>query len=114
MYIINQNSAQNHQQETQANSASLLDFIAILITIPSFASNLFDDAIKLCHDIYPEYWQIVAISLIWILGTGVVAVSVMAVLYARVIHSLWIQNNGSVTCLAVINATYTGSILMLV
>ena len=78
--------------------------LATLHTIPSFMSSSFDDRIKLCREVYPEYWQYVSYWFFWVLGAGIIPVSVMTVLYTRVIHSLWCKDTNNAPRLAVINA----------
>ena len=78
--------------------------LATLHTIPSFMSSSFDDLIKLCREVYPEYWQYVSYWFFWVLGAGIIPVSVMTVLYTRVIHSLWCKDTNNAPRLAVINA----------
>ena len=77
---------------------------AIIHTLPSFVANSFDEKLKLCREIYTTEWQYVSYWFLWVLGAGVVPVSVMAVLYARVIHALWMTNSHDATRIAVINA----------
>ena len=78
--------------------------VAIIHTLPSFVANSFDETLKLCREIYTSEWQYVSYWFLWLLGAGVVPVSVMAVLYARVIYALWITNSHDATRIAVINA----------
>ena len=78
--------------------------LAPVLTTPSFATKSFNAEFKLCRVDFAAKWQYVIYWFMWLVSAGIVPVSMMAVLYARVIHSLWLKNNGDATHIAVINA----------
>ena len=67
--------------------------IAIVLTLPTFTISSYDDDFKTCRVNFPDHWQYVSFTLLWLIVTYIVPVGVMSVLYARVIHSLWFKNN---------------------
>ena len=65
----------------------ILWILATVLTTPSFATKSFNAEFKLCQVDFAANWQYVIYTFIWLVSAGIVPVSMMAVLYARVIHS---------------------------
>ena len=81
--------------------------LATLITIPSISFKTFyegDPGEENCRTILTAVWQYVTYDFLWLVSAAIIPVTVMAVLYSRVVYTLWQNNNGDNTRLVVINA----------
>ena len=69
--------------------------VASLQIIPSLITGSYVDEAELCQEIYPQTWHQAAYWSLILFLVGVIPVSVMAVLYSTIIHSLWLQIDNS-------------------
>ena len=67
--------------------------LAIVLTLPTFTISSYDDHFETCGENFPDHWQYVSFTLLWLIVTYIVPVGVMSVLYARVIHTLWFKTS---------------------
>lgn len=67
--------------------------IGVIFMSPTFVVKDFDKERGLCVPIWPEDWEGKTYSLLWLLLLAVFPVSLMTVLYCRVIYTLWFQRS---------------------
>ena len=63
--------------------------------IPEFLTKDFDDNKHWCTAIYPKEWMPKAYSMTWFLVMALFPVSLMVVLYSRIISDLWCKREES-------------------
>ncbi|XP_074607082.1 QRFP-like peptide receptor [Acropora palmata] len=67
--------------------------IGVIFMSPTFVVKDFDKERGLCVPMWPEDWEGKTYSLLWLLLLAVFPVSLMTVLYCRVIYTLWFQRS---------------------
>ena len=65
------------------------------MVIPEFLTKDFDDNTHWCTAIWPKEWMSKAFSLTWFLVMALFPVSLMVVLYSRIIYELWYKREES-------------------
>ncbi|XP_031573637.1 QRFP-like peptide receptor [Actinia tenebrosa] len=68
---------------------------ALLLTFPSFFTLEFSKDLQLCMEQWSmqPLWVATTYSTLWLIFVGVIPISIMFVLYSRVIYSLWFKQN---------------------
>lgn len=67
--------------------------IGVIFMSPTFVVKDFDKERGLCVPMWPEDWEGKTYSLLWLLLLAVFPVSLMTVLYCRVIYTLWFRRS---------------------
>ena len=66
------------------------------MSIPEFLVKNYDTEEEyFCSMVYPEEWMGTAYSWIWFLFSAFIPVSLMAVLYSRIVYALWFKRTES-------------------
>ncbi|XP_068728138.1 neuropeptide receptor 22-like [Montipora capricornis] len=65
----------------------------VIFMFPTFLVKEFDKERGLCVPMWPEGWTGITYSLLWLLVLAVLPVSLMTVLYCRVIYTLWFKRS---------------------
>ena len=67
-----------------------------ILNIPLFLIAYFDEDTKFCREYWPDLWLPRAYSLTWFFVGGIIPVTLMIVLYSKVVYRLWFkrQENG--------------------
>lgn len=65
----------------------------VIFMFPTFLVKEFDKERGLCVPMWPKGWTGITYSLLWLLVLAVLPVSLMTVLYCRVIYTLWFKRS---------------------
>ena len=65
---------------------------ALILNIPLFLTTYFEKDTVFCREYWPREWLPKAYSLTWLLVAGIIPVLLMAILYSRVVHTLWVKH----------------------
>ncbi|CAH3037233.1 unnamed protein product, partial [Porites lobata] len=68
---------------------------ATILNIPLFLTVYFDEKASFCLEYWPKDWLPKAYSLTWFFVAGIIPVILMAVMYSRVVYSLWFKHQRS-------------------
>lgn len=69
---------------------------AVILNIPLFLTIYFDKKVDFCMEYWPQpEWLPKAYSSTWFFVAGIIPITLMTVLYSRVVHSLWFKRRES-------------------
>jgi hypothetical protein len=66
---------------------------AVVMNIPLFLTIIYDQKKNFCIEEWPKQWMSSAYSTLWLVFIGVTPVTIMSVLYSRVIYTLWFKQS---------------------
>lgn len=66
--------------------------IAVIMELPEFIFETYQkDTLFKCEEIWPKNWHAVLYGVVWLFLAGLLPITIMCVLYYRIIRSLWLK-----------------------